>query len=43
MYVAMLNLGGMVNITYHMAIFVFEIFPNKLLKIALWLIPNCIF
>ena len=39
----MLNFGQLANISHHMAFFVFEIFPNKLLKIALWLIPNCIF
>lgn len=39
----MLNSGQLANTSHHMAFFAFESFPNKLLKIALWLIPNCIF
>lgn len=38
----MLCFGESVNISHHGAISVFEIVPNKLLKIAQWLIANCI-
>ena len=38
----MLSFGELADISHHRAIFASEIFLNKLLKIALWLIPNCI-
>lgn len=43
MHVWVFNLGDSANLAHHMEIFVSEIFPNKQLKIALWLILNCIF
>lgn len=43
MCLLMLSFGELANISYHMEIFVIEIFPNKPLKIDLWMIPNCIF
>lgn len=42
MCLVMLSFCQLANISHHMAIFVFEIFPNKL-KIASWRMPNCIF
>lgn len=42
MCLLMLCFGELAKISHHGAIFVFEIFPNKLLQIARWLIPNCI-
>ena len=32
----MLDSGQLANTSHHMAFFAFEVFPNKLLKIALW-------